>query len=289
MKTYFYLFLLLLTSTIIRTKAIAQLVKEPANNPKEWSQPYSPFRIAGNLYYVGTYELAVYLIVTDKGNILINTGLANSLPIIQRNIKDLGFKFKDIKILLTTQAHYDHLGAMTAIKKLTGSKFYADANDADVLKSGGATDYELGKKYGVMFEPIQPDSLLNDKSKIKLGNTEITLLHHPGHTKGSCSYMLSVKDEKRSYTVLIANIPSIIIDGKFSQVKNYPTIEKDYAYTFNAMRKLKFDIWVASHASQFGLHKKHKPDDTYNPLAFQDKEGYLTAIAQCETVYKEKQ
>jgi metallo-beta-lactamase class B len=289
MKKYCCSFLLLVTSAITLINATGQVVKEPAEfTTKEWVQPYQPFRIAGNLYYVGTYDLAVYLIATDKGNILINTGLASSLSLIQQNIKTLGFKFEDIKILLTTQVHFDHLGAMAAIKKMTGAKFYADAADADVLKSGGATDYEL-EKYGVSFEPVQPDSLLKNESNIELGNTKITLLHHPGHTKGSCSYMLEVKDEKRSYTVLIANIPSIIIDGKFSQVKNYPAIEKDYAYTLKAMKKLKFDIWVASHASQFGLHKKHKPGDTYNPLIFGNKKEYLAAIAKWETVYKEKQ
>lgn len=166
----------------------AQVVKEPENMPKEWNQTYEPFRIAGNLYYVGTYDLASYLIVTDKGNILINTGTAESLPIIKANIQKLGFNYKDIKILLLTQAHYDHTGALQDLKTETAAKFYADKADADVLRTGGNSDYEMGK-YGVTFKPVTPDKTLKDQDKIKLGNTILTLLHHPGHTKGSCSFI----------------------------------------------------------------------------------------------------
>ncbi len=102
--------------------APAQKVSEPKNNPPEWSKPYKPFRIAGNLYYVGTYDLACYLVVTPAGNMLINTGLASSASMIDANIRELGFKLADTKILLTTQAHFDHMGAMAAIKKLTGAQ-----------------------------------------------------------------------------------------------------------------------------------------------------------------------
>lgn len=265
----------------------AQVVNEPKNHPKEWSQPYEPFRIAGNLYYVGTYDLASYLIVTDKGNILINTGLADSLPIIKNNIKKLGFQYQNIKVLLLTQAHYDHLGAMAAVKKETGAKLYVDAADAEVLKSGGKTDYEMGK-YGVTFKPVTPDHILKDKGIVKLGNTTLTMLHHPGHTKGSCSFIFETKDNKRNYRVLIANMPTIIIDKKFSEVTAYPTIEKDYQYTLSEMKKLNFDIWVASHASQFKLHEKHKPKDTYNPSAFMNKKEYFDQLDELEKDYLEK-
>lgn len=282
MKKFIILFALALTSQIN-----AQTVNEPKNHPKEWSQSYEPFRIAGNLYYVGTYDLASYLIVTNKGNILINTGLTDSLPIIKDNIKKLGFKYQDIKILLLTQAHYDHLGAMADLKKETGAKLYVDQADADVLKSGGKSDYEMGK-YGVTFKPVNPDFILKDKDLITLGNTKLMMLHHPGHTKGSCSYVFENKDNKRNYKVLIANMPTIIIDKKFSEVTTYPTIAKDYEYTLNAMKKLDFDIWVASHASQFGLHEKHKPKDRYNPSAFMNKKEYQDELNELEKDYLEK-
>src|SRR5688572_5464224 len=113
--------------------ANSQQIHEPELNKPEWSAAYQPFRIAGNLYYVGTYDLASYLITTAQGNILINTGLAASAPMIKTNIEALGFKFADTKILLTTQAHFDHMGAMAVIKKMTGAKMMVDAGDSAVL------------------------------------------------------------------------------------------------------------------------------------------------------------
>ncbi|MDQ0593262.1 glyoxylase-like metal-dependent hydrolase (beta-lactamase superfamily II) [Chryseobacterium ginsenosidimutans] len=276
-----------LVLTVTNCQFHAQTVNEPKNHSEKWSQPYEPFRVAGNLYYVGTYDLASYLIVTDKGNILINTGLADSLPMIKNNIKKLGFNYNDTKILLLTQAHYDHLGAMAAIKKETGAKLYVDYADADVLKSGGKSDYEMGK-YGVTFKPINPDYMLKDKDFVTLGNTKLMMLHHPGHTKGSCSYLFETKDNKRKYKVLIANMPTIIIDKNFSDVTSYPTIQKDYAYTLKEMKKLDFDIWVASHASQFDLYKKRQPKDQYNPDVFMNKKEYMDEIDSLEKEYLNK-
>src|ERR1044071_1657413 len=165
----------------------AQKINEPKTT-EEWTRSYQPFRIAGNLYYVGTYDLCCYLITTSKGNILINTGLSASITLIKNNIETLGFKFSDIKILLTTQAHYDHMGAMAAIKQQTGAQFMADEKEADVLATGGASDYELSK-YGTSFEPVKPDRLLHNNDTIRLGDMSLVMLHHPGHTKGSCSYL----------------------------------------------------------------------------------------------------
>jgi metallo-beta-lactamase class B len=265
---------------------IAQQAKEPKTDPA-WTASYQPFRIAGNLYYVGTYDLACYLITTPKGNILINTGLASSETQIRSNIETLGFKYADTKILLTTQVHYDHMGAMAAIKKNTGAKLMVDEKEADVLETGGQSDYELGK-YGVSFQPVKADKLLHDQQTIKLGGMKLTMLHHPGHTKGSCSFLFTVKDSAKSYKVLIANLPSIIIDGSFDAVAAYPQIAADYAYTLKAMKNISFDIWLASHASQFKLHEKHKPNDAYNPAAFVDQQGYDTAMANLEKQYEEK-
>jgi len=264
----------------------AQMMKK-LKTQKEWSKSYEPFRIAGNLYYVGTYDLACYLITTPDGNILINTGLASSASQIKHNVEKLGFKFNDIKILLITHAHYDHVGALAAIKKMTGAKFMVNENDAPVLADGGISDYAMGK-YGRTFAPVKADSLLHNSDTITLGNMHVVMLQHPGHTKGACSYLFDVKDDKRSYRVLIANMPSIIIDKKFSEVTTYPGIANDYAYTLSNMKNLSFDIWLASHASQFSLHEKHKPGDAYNPSAFFDEAGYDAALAELQKQYDAK-
>jgi metallo-beta-lactamase class B len=287
LKNHFTIITLILFFLFSSFLATAQLVKEPTDTPAEWSKPYRPFRIAGNLYYVGTEDLACYLIVTKKGNILINTGLAASLPLIKANVETLGFKFKDIKILLTTQAHFDHMGAMSAIKKITGAKFMVDEKDAAVAADGGSSDYALGG-HGPTFEPVKIDRFLLDGDIVKLGEMQLVLLHHPGHTKGSCSFLFDVKDGNGKYKVLIANMPTIVTEKKFSEVVTYPDIAKDYEYTINAMKKLTFDIWLSSHSSQFELHNKHKPGGAYNPAAFMDKKGYDKAMNDLEVQFSKK-
>lgn len=267
--------------------AAAQKVQEPKITNAEWSKPYQPFRIAGNLYYVGTYDLACYLITTAHGNILINTGLAGSAAQIKSNIETLGFNFADTKILLTTQAHYDHMGAMAYIKKTTGAQLMVDEKEADVLETGGNSDYALGG-HGSTYKPVKPDRLLHDGDTIQLGNMELVILHHPGHTKGSCSFLFTVKDERRSYRVLIANLPTIVTDKPFAAITSYPGITSDYAYTLGAMKNISFDIWLASHASQFRLHDKHQPGDAYNPAAFIDQAGYDAALNDLQKQFDEK-
>ncbi len=282
-KNLFHAILLL----AIATNTNAQKVQEPKITNEAWSKPYPPFRIVGNLYYVGTYDLACYLITTPKGNILINTGLANSAKQIQENIKTLGFRFSHIKILLNTQAHYDHLGAMAAIKKQTKAKLFVNEKDAAEVKSGGSSDYALGGSSST-FAPLTPDRLLQNNDTIKLGGMQLVMLHHPGHTKGSSSFLFTVMDKQKSYKVLIANMPTIVTDSSFVAIPTYKTIADDYAYTLKAMKNISFDIWLASHASQFELHTKHKPSDAYNPNAFIDQAGYDAAMGDLQKDYKEK-
>jgi metallo-beta-lactamase class B len=280
--------LLLISMLFANCLAWGQKVSEPSTETHpEWPKPYPPFQIAGNLYYVGTYELACYLIVTPKGNILINTGLASSAAVIKNSIEKLGFKLSAIKILLNTQAHYDHMGAMAAIKKMTNAKLMIDEGDSAMAADGGRSDYTSKGDVSV-YEPVKADRILHNGDTVKLGGMQLVMLHHPGHTKGSCSYLFDVKDKKRKYRVLIANMPTIITDENFSDIAKYPDIAKDYAYTLNAMKHLKFDIWLASHCSQFDLVKKHPPGSVYNPAAFMDKKGYDDELTDLQNEFDKK-
>lgn len=273
--------------TLTVSPVAAQKVKEPKVLNADWSKPYQPFRIAGNLYYVGTYDLACYLITTTRGNILINTGLAASKTQIQNNIETLGFRFTDTRILLNTQAHYDHMGAMFAIKKKTGAQLMVDEKDAVEMENGGSSDYALGGN-GSTFKPVTPDRLLHAGDTIQLGNMQLVMLHHPGHTKGSCSFLFTVSDEQHSYKVLIANMPTIVTTKPFADIISYPEIAGDYAKTLKEMKNIRFDIWLTSHASQFKLTDKHQHGDAYNPAAFIDPAGYDAAISNLQKQYDEK-
>jgi len=274
----------LITSLILTGFAsIAQKLYVPILD-STWVKDQVPFRIAGNLYYVGSYDLASYLITTPEGHILINTGIPGSDTMIRKHVEALGFKFFDIKILLATHAHFDHVGAMAAIKEITGARLMIDEKDASLLADGGNSDFIFGGQ-GPMFQPVKVDRLLRDRDLIKLGGMQIMVLHHPGHTKGACSFLFTVSDETRAYRILIANMPSILSETKFPGMPAYPEVGKDYAYTLDTMPKLQFDIWLSSHASQFDLQKKHKPGDGYHPEAFFDRPGYDLRINKLQKSY----
>jgi metallo-beta-lactamase class B len=283
---------LILVFTIVQiafatSTSTAQTLAPLPNSSPEWVKDFAPFRIVGNLYYVGTYDLACYLITTPKGHILINTGIPGSDSMILRHVRALGFKVTDIHILLTNQAHFDHVGGMAAVQKATKAKMMVDAADAPILADGGNSDFVFGGK-GPLFVPLNADRTLHDHDTIKLGDMAIVVLHHPGHTKGSCSYYFTVKDETRSWRVLIANIPTILDATRFPGMPAYPNVMKDYAYTLDTMPKIKFDLWFAAHAGQFDLHRKYQPGDSYNPTAFSDRAGYDAAIRDQQDAFAKR-
>ncbi len=253
-----------------------------AQPPADWSKPFPAHRIIGNLYYVGTYDLACYYLVTPQGNILINTGIQGSFALIKNSVESLGFKLEDTKILLTMQAHYDHVAAMAEMKRFTHARLLVTDGDAALLEDGGKSDYLLtGPQY--QFEPAKVDGRINDGQKITLGGTELTAHLHPGHTRGSVSYAVTIEGKH----VLMANMGSINPGTVLVGNKVYPQIAGDYARTFREQKKLDCDIFLSAHAQQYGLHEKYKPGQPYDPKTFVDPEGYKAAVAKAEAAYIE--
>jgi len=253
-----------------------------------WVMDLAPFRIAGNLYYVGSNDLASYLITTPKGHILVNTGVPGSDTMIRKHVEALGFKYSDIKILLATHAHFDHVGAMAAVKGATGAQLMIEEKDASLLEDGGNSDFDFGG-HGRMWVPVKVDRRLRDKDIVELGGMRITVLHHPGHTKGASSFLFTVKDETRSYRVLIANMPTMLSETKFPSMPAYPNVGKDYGYTLDTMPGISFDIWLSSHAGQFDLQKKISRAKGYHPESFMnDRPAYDSAIHDLHVEYLKK-
>lgn len=248
-----------------------------------WVKPYEPFRIAGDLYYVGTYDLACYFIPNEGGSILINTGLESSVALIKKNIETLGFKFEDIRMLLTTQGHYDHVAGMAEMKELAGALLMVEEGDVPVLEDGGKSDFIFGGKQ--TFKPVKVDAPLQDGDTIILSKGRLIVHHHPGHTKGATSFIMETADETRTWRVLIANMPSILPETRISGMPLYPKVGEDYGATLAKMKVLGFDLWVASHASQFGLHEKRKEGDPYRPEAFADRTLYDVSLGKIEKQY----
>jgi metallo-beta-lactamase class B len=253
-----------------------------------WTRPFPALRIVGNVYYVGTYDLSSYLITTPEGNILINTGIGSSVPMIRANVESLGFRFNDIKLLLATHGHSDHVGGMAEIKRLTGARMLMQEADAPMLEDGGATDFRFPKGRPRVYDPVTVDQRLKDGDKVRLGKTELTVHHHPGHTRGSTSFSFTTEDGGRTYRVLIANMNGINQGVKLLDSPGYPTIVEEYARTFEKQKQLTTDVFLSSHAGQFGLHEKYKPGDPYNPNRFVDPAGYLERVRRAEQAYRDQ-
>ena len=228
-----------------------------AAQPEGWSRPFPGHRVIGNLYAVGTYDLAVFLITSDDGHILINTALEDSTASIRENMESLGFRLEDIKILLTMQSHWDHTAALAEIKQIAGAEMWATAGDAPVLEDGGFSDPHFGGK--VSFKPVAVDKIVADGDVIELGSTRLTVIETPGHTAGSSSYAMTVREGGRDFSVVIANMGTINRGKKLVVDPTYPGVAEDFAKTFRRQKAMDIDVWVAAHGSQYGLHDKYRP------------------------------
>lgn len=251
--------------------------------PEGWSRPFPGHRVIGNLYAVGTYDLGVFLITSDEGHILVNTALEDSVPLIRRNVESLGFRFEDIKILLQMQAHWDHTAALAEIRQITGAQMWATEDDAPVLEDGGFSDPHFGGR--VSFKPVEVDKIIEDGEVIELGTTKLTVIDTPGHTAGSSSYSMSVREDGREYKVVIANMGTINQGKKLVVDPTYPGVAEDFAKTFERQKAMQVDVWVAAHGSQYGLHSKYRPGQAYSPDTFVDPEGFLAAVERLENLY----
>jgi metallo-beta-lactamase class B len=259
-----------------------------AQDRSQWTQPFPPFKLIGNVYWVGTYDLSTYLVTTDAGHILINTGFAETVPQIRQGVEQLGLRLDDVEILLATHAHGDHVAGLAELKRLTGARMEMSEADAVLLEDGGISDFRFGDGRTPSFEAVRVDRRLKDQDTIALGGVTLTAHHHPGHTKGATSFTLSVREAGRDYRVVIANLGSINPGVTVSGMPSYPMIGDDYASTFAKQKALPVDVFLASHAAQFGMHEKYKPGDAYDPNRFVDPEGYLAAVERLEGIFREQ-
>jgi metallo-beta-lactamase class B len=263
-------------------------VNVPITN-KEWEQPFPGFKIVGNTYYVGTYDLGCYLIDTAAGLILVNSGAPGSYPLIKANIEALGFKTSDIKIITATHGHFDHVGDLAAFQKdAPGAKTYMSERDAPALESGGNLDYRRAEGRGIIYDPVKVDVRTRPGDHIKLGNTDMTVLQAYGHTLGATSFSFQVTDADKTYNVLIANMNGINAGVKLLGSPGYPTIVEDFKNTLAMQATYTPDIWVSSHAGQFNLHTVYKPGEAYNPARFGDLAAYKAKIAGYQAAYEKQ-
>lgn len=252
----------------------------------DWATPFPGHRVIGNLYAVGTHGLGVFLLTSDDGHILINTGLEDSAPLIRENVESLGFRLEDIRILLTMQAHWDHVAAMAEIKQITGADMWATRGDAGLLRDGGFSDPLFGGSE--LFKPVEVEKIISAGDVIELGEIRLTVHEHRGHTVGSSSYAMQVRENGRVYNVVIANMGTINPGTRLTTDPTYPGIAEDLENTYESQKNMDVDVWVAAHGSQYGLHDKYVPGQAYSPDTFVDPEGFLAEVERLERIYIEQ-
>lgn len=223
----------------------------------DWTEPFPPFRIIGNLYYVGSKGLASYLIVTPQGNILINSDLAANVPMLAESIEELGFHFKDTKILLISHAHWDHDAGSAKIKQITGARYMVMDADVPVVESGGKTDFQYGNRREFLYPPTRVDRILHDGSAVRLGGAVLVAHLTPGHTKGCTTWTLQVTEGGKTYNVVIVGSPNVNPGYKLVHNRAYPRIAQDYKRMFRVLKSLPCDIFLGAHGGYFGLEEKY--------------------------------
>jgi metallo-beta-lactamase class B len=262
--------------------AAASLVSttSPAQNAQqrvEWNRPAEPFRIVGNVYYVGTRGLAAYLVTGAKGHVLIDGGLPDSAPLIAGNIRRLGFKLSDIEYLLINHGHFDHSGGLSELKRLTGAKLIALAAERADLEAGRT----IGRPELDRFPPVKVDRVIGDGARFTLGNIKLTAHWTPGHTRGCTSW--STKAGKQE--VLFAC--SLTVAGQnLIGDKAYPSAAQDFEKTFAKLRQMTADVFLNFHPEFFDLEGKRARQLNGDPNAFVDPGELSRQTARAEEAYR---
>jgi metallo-beta-lactamase class B len=258
-----------------------------AQNP-DWTTPFPPHKVMGNVYYVGSKDLASFLIVTPEGNILINSDLESSVSQIKASLEKLGFKFSDTKILLISHAHWDHDAGSATLKRLTGAKYMVMDADVPVVEDGGKSDFAYGKDKANWYQPAKVDRVLHDGDEVKLGGVVLVAHKTAGHTKGCTTWTMKVSDAAKRYDVVIVGSPNVNSGYKLAGNASYPQIAEDFQHTFEVLRGLHCDVFLGAHGGYYGLAAKYARLKAGDKEAFVDPEGYRAYVLDRESAFREE-
>ncbi|HEU4626869.1 MAG TPA: subclass B3 metallo-beta-lactamase [Steroidobacteraceae bacterium] len=267
--------------------ALAFVQEASAQNNPDWTTPIKPFRIAEGLYYVGSKDLASYLVVTREGNILINSGLESSPALIRASIEQLGFKYADTKILLISHAHWDHDAGSARVIQETGAKYMVMDADVPVVESGGALDFAYAD---TPYPKAKVDRVLHDGDEVRLGDAVLVAHKTGGHTRGCTTWTMKVKQQGKTLDAVIVGSwyvnPGFRLVDKPQQPASYPGIADDYRKTFAVLKKLPCDIFLGAHGAYFNMMQKLSKVNEVGESVWIDPQGYRAALAEREQAFE---
>src|SRR4051812_13743185 len=263
------------------TLALAMAV--PGQGPADWHEPFPAHKVIGNVYYVGSKDLASYLITTPEGHILINSGFEETVPLIRKSVESLGFNLRDVKVLLNSHAHSDHVAGLATLKDLTGAKVFVMRGDDRVIATGGEGQYLYTKS---RWKPCKVDRVLEDGDEVKLGGVTLVARLTPGHTRGCTTWTWRVEDGGGKLDVVVIGSPNVNPGYQLVDNKDYPGIAADFARTFEVLKGLPCDVFLGAHGGYYGmvgrydLLKKGRADAFVNPT------GYKEYVAEKERAFR---
>ena len=257
--------------------SIALTVQAVSAQSPDWHVAFPGFKIAGNLYYVGTADLAVYLVKTSKGNILINCDFPQDIALIRKSIHQLGFDYGDTKVILISHAHEDHAAALGQIKKETGARVMVMEGDVPWVQS--TAPGHPGAKV---------DRVLHDGDTVELGESKLKARLTPGHTPGCTTWTMEVQEGGRKLNAVIIGSPNVNPGYILVGNKNYPRIAEDYEKTFGVLVNLPVDIFLGAHGSYFGLKRKYEEMKAEGPNPFIDPAGYKAYVTERRDAFRKE-
>jgi metallo-beta-lactamase class B len=257
--------------------------------------PFPPHRIADNLYYVGSKGLASYLVTTRAGHILVNPDFETTVPLLRSNVEKLGFKFTDVKILLNSHAHDDHVGGMALAQQLTGADVYVMRGDDRAVATGNSPG-----QVGLTWKPAPVKRVLADGDKVTLGGVTLTAVLTPGHTRGCTTWTMQARDRGKTHQVVIVCSPNVNANYRLvadkaapgasarKDVYHYPEIASDYEKSFRIWKRLPCDIFLGAHGNYYGLEAKYPLLGKGDKNPFVDPAGYKAYIDERERAFRSK-
>lgn len=241
----------------------------------ESEQGFPAHRVIGNVYYVGSRDLATYLITTAEGHILINSGFEQTVPLIKASVESLGFKMTDVKILLASHAHSDHVAGHALAREVTGAKVFVMRGDEEVIASGGKGQYLY---HDSRWSPCPVDRVLTDREEVKLGGTTLVAHKTPGHTRGCTTWAWKVAEGGQTYNVVVIGSPNVNPGYVLTNNPEYPEIADDYKQTFTVLKALPCDIFLGAHGAYYGMDVKYEKIKKATQNPFIDPDGYKAYV-----------
>jgi metallo-beta-lactamase class B len=256
-------------------------------NMQASNRDFDPYRVIGNVYYVGSNDIALFLITTPEGHILLDTGFEATVPRLQANIEQLGFRYRDIKLVLTSHAHIDHVQAHALVRQQTGAKVVVSAPDAPFVEHGGAGETVFDGVFS--WTPCPVDRRVNDGDSVTLGDTTLVAHLTPGHTLGATTWTMKLREHEQALAVVFFPSANVNRGVKLLNNERYPNIARDFERSFTTWKSLECDIFLADHGEFYGMKDKfERLQSGEEPNPFIDPTGYRRFLEQAEARFREQ-